>query len=86
MTVGRRMYTFSAWETPEAARAVRSNPLHRDAVARMFGPKIASGGQTGIWAPWHLNEPMVRCTACDKMCRPADVCACGAALPAAPAF
>ena len=86
VTVGRRMYTMSAWETPEAARAVRSNPLHRDAVSQMFGPKLASGGQTGIWAPWHLNEPMVRCTACGKMSRPADVCACGAALPAAPAF
>jgi hypothetical protein len=29
---------------------------------------------------------MVRRTACDKMAHPADVCACGAALPAVPAF
>ena len=86
LALGRRMYTLSAWETPEAARAIRSNPGHRDAVSEMFGPQIASGGQTGIWAPWRLNEPMVRCTACEKMVRPAELCACGAVLPAPPSF
>jgi heme-degrading monooxygenase HmoA len=86
VTVGRRMYTISAWETPEAARGIRGNAGHREAVARMFGPQIASAGQTGIWAPWRLNEPIVRCTQCDTMVRAADVCACGATLPAAAAF
>jgi len=86
MTVGRRMYTLSAWETPEAARAIRASPHHREAVARMFGPEIASVGQTGIWAPWRLNEPIVRCTECDRMVRAAGTCACGAALPAAAPF
>jgi steroid delta-isomerase-like uncharacterized protein len=86
VTVGRRMYTISAWETPEAARGIRGNGGHREAVARMFGPQIASAGQTGIWAPWRLNEPIVRCTQCDTMVRAADVCACGATLPAAAAF
>jgi steroid delta-isomerase-like uncharacterized protein len=86
VTVGRRMYTISAWETPEAARALRGNPGHREAVARMFGPQIASAGQTGIWAPWRLNEPIVRCTQCDTMVRAAEICACGATLPAAAAF
>lgn len=86
VTVGRRMYTISAWETPEAARGIRGNAGHREAVARMLGPQLASAGQTGVWAPWHLNEPLVRCTACEKMVRAADVCACGAALPTAPAF
>ena len=63
VTVGRRMYTISAWETPEAARGIRSNAGHREAVARMFGTDTARvGGQTGIWAPWRLNEPIVRCT------------------------
>ena len=85
-TVGRRMYTLSAWETPEAARAVRANPGHREAVARMFGPHIGSAGQTGVWAPWRLNEPMVRCTQCGTMMRVAELCACGATLPAAAAF
>jgi steroid delta-isomerase-like uncharacterized protein len=86
VTVGRRMYTMSAWETPEAARALRGNQGHREAVARMFGPQIASAGQTGIWAPWRLNEPLVRCTHCDTMVRAADTCPCGATLPAAAAF
>jgi steroid delta-isomerase-like uncharacterized protein len=86
ITVGRRMYTLSAWETPEAARAIRADPNHREAVARMFGTEIASAGQTGIWAPWRLNEPIVRCGECDKMVRATDECACGATLPAAAAF
>jgi steroid delta-isomerase-like uncharacterized protein len=86
INVGRRMYTLSAWETPEAARAIRANPNHREAVARMFGTEIASAGQTGIWAPWRLNEPIVRCGECDKMVRATDACACGATLPAAAAF
>jgi steroid delta-isomerase-like uncharacterized protein len=86
MTIGRRMYTLSAWETPEAARAIRANPNHRHAVARMLGPDTASAGQTGIWAPWRLNEPIVRCAECDKMVRAADTCACGATLPAAAPF
>jgi steroid delta-isomerase-like uncharacterized protein len=86
VTVGRRMYTISAWETPEAARGIRGNSGHREAVARMFGPQIASAGQTGIWAPWRLNEPIVRCTQCDTMVRAASVCTCGAELPAAAAF
>jgi steroid delta-isomerase-like uncharacterized protein len=86
VTVGRRMYTLSAWETPEAARAIRANPNHREAVARMLGPETASAGQTGIWAPWRLNEPIVRCAECDKMVRAAETCACGAPLPAAAPF
>ena len=85
VTVGRRMYTLSAWETPEAARAIRANPGHREAVARMFGPEIASGGQTGIWAPWRLNEPIVRCTDATRWCAQ-PTCACGATLPAAAPF
>ena len=80
------MYTFTAWETPEAARAIRSDPIHREAVARCSGRTLAAGGQTGIWAPWHLNGAIVRCTACEQMVRASDTCKCGAALPAQPAL
>lgn len=51
-----------------------------------LGSDLASGGQTGIWAPWHLNSALVRCTACDKMARGSGTCTCGAALPAPPAL
>jgi len=81
-TIGRRMYTITSWETPEAARDIRSNPVHREAVGRMLGPDVAAGGQTGIWAPWHLNGVLVRCEACHKMVRDSEACTCGAALPA----
>lgn len=86
VTIGRRMYTFTAWETPEAARGIRSNEKHREAVTRMLGPHIAARGWTGIWAPWHVSGALVRCSACEKMVRAADTCTCGAALPAQPAL
>ena len=83
VTVGRRMYTITAWETPEAARQVRSNPAHRAAVGRFFGPEVASGGYTGIWAPHQINGTLVRCD-CGAMRRAAaGTCTCGAELPAA---
>jgi steroid delta-isomerase-like uncharacterized protein len=85
-TIGRRMYTITAWETPEAARDIRSNPSHREAVGRMMGPHVASWGQTGIWAPWHLNGRITRCAACDRMVRESETCACGAALPTPRAY
>ncbi len=87
VTVGRRMYTITAWETPEAAQQVRALPQHREAVARFFGADVASGGLTGIWTPWRLNGTLVRCDACDKMMRAAaKTCTCGATLPRATAW
>ena len=87
VTVGRRMYTITAWETPEAAQQVRAMPQHREAVARFFGADVASGGLTGIWTPWRLNGTLVRCDACDKMMRAAaETCTCGATLPRATAW
>ena len=83
--VGRRMYTISAWETPEAARAIRGNAGHREAVGTDVRAADRLAGQTGIWAPWRLNGPIVRCAQCDTMVRRPS-CACGAALPAAAAF
>jgi hypothetical protein len=84
--VGRRMYTMTARETPEDARRIRSEPTHRAAVGRFFGPDVAAGGHTGVWVPEHLNGQPVRCTACGSMQRAAVMCSCGAALLAPPAF
>jgi steroid delta-isomerase-like uncharacterized protein len=82
VTVGRRMFTISAWETPEAIQQVRALPEHREAVGRLFGPHLAANAMTSIWAPWRTNGTLVRCEACDKMMRvAAETCTCGAPLP-----
>ena len=85
VTIGRRMHTISAWETPEAARGIRSNPRHREAVARMLGPDTAAWGQLDH-DPALLAQAIVRCSECERMVRQAETCACGAALPAPRSF
>jgi steroid delta-isomerase-like uncharacterized protein len=81
--VGNRMYTITAWEEIESSKELRTSPAHREAMQRFFGPELASGGQTGVWAPHRLNGMWVRCAACDRMVKPegAATCECGAALP-----
>jgi hypothetical protein len=84
--IGRRMFTFTAWETAEATAQLLDGGTHKEAMAKFFGPELASEGQTGVWAPHHLNGVWVRCAGCDQMVRPTDgaPCGCGAELPASP--
>ena len=85
-TVGRRMYTMSAWRSPEDAARIRLG-AHADAAQWFFGGDAAEGGQTGVWTPHRLNGMWVRCAECGEMA-PADGarCAAGHELPAAPAY
>ena len=55
-------------------------------MEKFFGPELAAGAQTGVWAPHHLNGLWVRCPGCGEMVRPTDgnACRCGAELPASP--
>jgi steroid delta-isomerase-like uncharacterized protein len=85
-TVGRRMYTMSAWRSPEDAERLRHGP-HADATRWFFGGDMATGGQTGVWTPHRLNGMWVRCEACGEMVQAdAERCAAGHELPAAPAY
>src|SRR5215213_5349164 len=43
-TVGRRMYTMSAWRSPEDAERLRHGP-HAEAIRWFFGDGMATGGQ-----------------------------------------
>lgn len=86
-TVGPRMYTISAWSSPEDVEAVRRNGPHGDAARRFFGDGLATGGQTGVWAPHRLNGMWVRCADCGEMVPSGGGrCAAGHELPAAPAY
>jgi steroid delta-isomerase-like uncharacterized protein len=83
-TIGDRMMTISAWETPGAMAPLMKGGEHRSAVGRFFSPELARGAGTGVWIPARLNPRWIRCTACSKMVdseKAKGTCACGAALP-----
>ena len=82
VVVGDRMFTITAWEGPDDPAVLRENPAHAEAMRLFFGPELARGGQTGVWAPHRLNGMWARCDACGRMVQ-ADAdgrCACGAVL------
>ncbi|HEX5000124.1 MAG TPA: hypothetical protein VFY29_18025, partial [Terriglobia bacterium] len=82
VTVGDRMMTITAWEKPDSMSGLMRGGEHRSATGRFFGPELARGGATGVWAPARLNPRWVRCPACSRMADSAEKsCACGAALP-----
>ncbi len=84
-TVGDRMMTITAWETPESMKPLMQMGEHRAAVGRYFGSSdYGYGGMTGVWVPHHLGARRVRCLECDKMASvevPDGKCTCGAVLP-----
>lgn len=85
ITIGDRMMTVSAWESPENPRQLMRG-RHAEAMKLFFGPELASGGFTSVWTPARVNTMWTRC-ACGRMEDSAKgVCACGATLPEAPAY
>jgi steroid delta-isomerase-like uncharacterized protein len=85
-TVGRRMYTVSAWERPEDVQRLRESP-HAEAVRWFFSSEVASGAQTGVWTPHHLNGMWIRCDGCEEMVHAGNGrCPAGHELPPAPAY
>ena len=54
MTIGPRMRTVTAWETPEHAQQLMRAATHQSAIRKFFGPELASGATTGVWiSPAH---------------------------------
>ncbi len=89
VTVGDRMMTITAWETPDAMLPLMKGGEHRSAVGRFFAPELSRGGATGVWTPHRLNPRWIRCEACAKMAdsdKAQGRCECGAALPAPLAY
>ena len=89
-TVGRMMFTVSAWEHPDQPRQLlREGGAHREAMQRFFGPDFTRGGATTVWEPHRLNTMWVRCEACGRMAdahKLDGACQCGAALPEHPPY
>jgi steroid delta-isomerase-like uncharacterized protein len=84
--VAGRMVTLTAWESTDAVERLRTIEAHNEAMKSFFGPDLAAGGQTGVWAPHHLNGTWVRCESCGQMVKAAGdgSCRCGAELPDRP--
>jgi|SRR5579862_8313420 len=84
-TIGERMMTITAWESPDAMAPLMKGGEHRSAAARFFSPEIGRGASTGVWIPSRLNARWIRCAECSRMAdseKSQGKCGCGAALPA----
>jgi hypothetical protein len=87
VTVGDRMLTISAWESPDDPKPSTRGGTHGDAMKRFYSASdtLGGGGYTAVFVPDRINTMWVRCPACQKMADHATrpgTCACGAALPA----
>ena len=83
-TVGHRMVTVSAWNTPEDSRRVMKEGMHASVMGGFYDGSLARGGFTSVWTKHRINPPMIRCDACGQTTRgstPGQVCRCGATLP-----
>jgi steroid delta-isomerase-like uncharacterized protein len=88
MRIGGRGITISAWEEPEHPRQLFGRGAHREAMTR-FWAELGDSAFTSVWTPERINPLWVRCTSCGKMTdheKSGGRCACGQALPEAPAY
>jgi steroid delta-isomerase-like uncharacterized protein len=84
VTVGDRMLTITAWDSPDSPRQLMKGGQHAEAMQRFFS-ELSGGGYTSVFVPERINTMWVRCTSCQRMADHAarqGTCACGAALPA----
>jgi len=83
-TVGNRMMTITAWETPQDPEQLTMGGQHSVAMQKFFGSELGAGGYTSVYVPRRINSMWMRCSTCGKMMDHAartGVCTCGAALP-----
>lgn len=87
MTIGHRMMTVTAWETPEHAQQLMGVGIHQEAMRKFFGTELTAGGTTGVWIPGRINAIWIRCPACARMvdfAKSEGKCQCGESLSAMP--
>lgn len=89
VTVGDRMLTLTAWRHPDDSRQLMQGGIHAEAIKAFFGPDVAAGGWTGLFAAHRINGVSKRCSKCGSMNRHAEetsTCSCGADLGPVPAY
>ena len=90
MTIGHRMLTVTAWESPDNPRQLLQGGIHKEATTRFFGQRgLGRTAVTSVWIPERIGALRVRCEACGWMIDSAKEggrCDCGAVLPEAMAY
>jgi steroid delta-isomerase-like uncharacterized protein len=86
--IGHRMFTISAWKTPDQPRQLMQGGTHQTSMKPFFAGELAASGFTSVWVPARINPFWVRCDGCGRMSDGAasDRCSCGAALPEHPSY
>lgn len=86
--IGQRMFTVSAWDTPEQPRQLMRGGTHKAAMQPFFAGDVATSGFTSVWVPARINPFWVHCDACGRMSdgEAGSACGCGAVLPPHPPF
>jgi hypothetical protein len=83
-TIGDRMMTITAWDSPDSVAQLMKNSEHLSSIGRYYRDEIGRGGATGVWVPARLNPRRIRCTSCTTMAVADSAqgkCTCGATLP-----
>jgi steroid delta-isomerase-like uncharacterized protein len=83
-TIGHRMVTVSAWDSPDASRQVMREGAHSQAMKGLYDGSLARHGYTSVWSKLRINPFFIRCDSCGKMNGNPDIdrmCSCGAKLP-----
>ena len=60
-TIGRRMVTVSAWESPEASRRVMKEGAHSVVQKSLYDGSVAKHGYTSVWTKHRINPVLIRC-------------------------
>lgn len=80
ITLGHRMFTVTAWETPDHPRRVMRLKAHQKGVAQV----TEFTGLNSVWIPLRMSTT-VQCQACGRFVTSRDAndntCSCGAELP-----
>jgi predicted ester cyclase len=87
--IANRLYTITAWETPDAARSLLRSRAHKYAVRGVSSEDLGLAAATGIRGVHHLNPVRVRCSSCAQMTDAGSsdrTCACGQPLPESPPY
>ena len=89
VTVGDRMMTITAWETPDDPRQVTTGRRHAEAMRAFFGSDLTAGGWTSVWVPDRLNSRWRRCAVCGRISSSVGSearCDCGALFAEPPSY
>ena len=84
VTIGTRMRTITAWESPQRAHDAAKVSVHVEAMRQVLSGGLGTGGFTSVWTPERINRRWRRCPACAAMVdaeRSDLACACAAPLP-----